>query len=80
MRRTTAEIQQVEAARLTWVDTNNRKETIFKPPDCALLRKTQIRGHHEADLSNDMSICRDRYMAIKSSPILYQHVNRHISR
>ena len=33
MSRTTAEIQQVDAVRLTWVDTNNRTETIFKPLD-----------------------------------------------
>ena len=28
-----AEIQQVDTARLTWVDTNNRMESIFKPLD-----------------------------------------------
>ena len=32
MHRTTAEIQQVDVVRLTWIDTNNRTETIFKPP------------------------------------------------
>ena len=33
MRRTTAEIQQVDTAWLTWVDKNNRTETIFKVLD-----------------------------------------------
>ena len=33
MRRTTAEIQQVDTAWLTWVDRNNRTETIFKVLD-----------------------------------------------
>ena len=33
MSRNTADIQQVDAVRLTWVDTNNRTETIFKPLD-----------------------------------------------
>ena len=25
-------IQQVDVLRLTWIDTNNKTETIFKPP------------------------------------------------
>lgn len=33
MRRTTAEIQHVDAVRLTRDGTNNRMETIFKPPN-----------------------------------------------
>ena len=33
MHRTTVEIQQVDTVRLTWVDTNNRIETIFKALD-----------------------------------------------
>ena len=40
MHRATAKIQQVDAVRLTWVDTNNRKETIFKPLDCDILHVT----------------------------------------
>lgn len=27
------EIQQVDAAKLVWNDTNNRTKTIFKPPN-----------------------------------------------
>ena len=38
--RATAKIQQVDAVRLTWVDTNNRKETIFKPLDWDILHVT----------------------------------------
>lgn len=33
MRRTTAEIQHVDTVRLTRDGTNNRMETIFKPPN-----------------------------------------------
>ena len=35
-----AEIQQVDVARLTWVDMNNITETIFKPTDCNISRVT----------------------------------------
>ena len=41
MCRTTAEIQQVDAARLTWVDTNNKMEAInFQTPHCNSSRVT----------------------------------------
>jgi len=40
MRRTTAEIQQVDPARLTWDGMNNRMETIFKPLNRNILRIT----------------------------------------
>ena len=33
-----AEIQQVDVARLAWVDMNNGTETIFKPTDCNISR------------------------------------------
>ena len=35
-----AEIQQVDVARLAWVDMNNGTETIFKPTDCNISRVT----------------------------------------
>ena len=40
MRRTMAEIQQVDVVRLAWVDMNNGTETIFKPTDCNISRVT----------------------------------------
>ena len=46
MRRTMAEIQQVDAARPTWDDTNNRKETIFKPLNRNILRTTLKPSSH----------------------------------
>ena len=40
MCRTTAEIRQADSVRLTWDDTNNRTETIFKPLNRDILRIT----------------------------------------
>ena len=73
-----AEIQQAYAARLTWVDTNNRTETIFKPPDSAILGKTPTHGSLQVGWHVNQHV--GTTMAIESWPILCRHVKRHIGQ
>ena len=71
-----AEIQQVDAARLTWVDTTT--ETIFKPPDCAILGKTPT--HRSPQVGWHVNWYVATTMVIESWPILHRQVNQHIGR
>lgn len=67
-----AEIQQVDVARLAWVDMNNGTETIFKPTDCNISRNTETQLPY-SDFSIHVlydSVTVDRY-ATDSGPIFH---------